>query len=187
MLKNKFIGKLVLLFLLLSNCFKLHNSFAHEGHDHFQDTDPVTIERSTYTHFKSTLSIYQETYFCLIKGKLHIVPVLAQSLLDTAGKGIQTESKESGRHLMQHIHQGAQRLRQAEKLQETQEAFASISEAFVHFFKSWPNQLKRNEVKLYQCKEHVHYWLQPQDLLPVCPYSSDKLSNCSVVSEVVDK
>ena len=186
MLKNKFIVNLILFFLLFTFC-KSNNGFAHEGHDHFQDTDPVTIERSTYTHFKSILSIYQKTYLSMIKGKLHIVPVLANILLDTAEKGIQTESKKSGRYLMQHIQQGAQRLRQAEELQETLEAFASISEAFLSFFKSWPNQLKSNEVKLYQCKEHVHYWLQPQDLLPVCPYSSDKLSNCSDVSEVVDK
>ncbi len=186
MLKSKFIVNLIFFFLLFT-CCKSNNSFAHEGHDHFQDTSPVTIERSTYTHFQSILSIYQKTYLSIIKGKLHIVPVLANILLDTAEKGIQTESKESGRHLMQHIQQGAQRLRQAEKLPEMQEALASISEAFLPFFQSWPNQLKRNEVKFYQCKEHDRYWLQHQDLLPVCPYSSDKLYNCSDISEVVDK
>ena len=66
MLKSKFIGNLVLFFLLL-NCGKLHNSFAHEGHNHIQDSDPVTIERSTYTHFRAILSIYQETYLSLTK------------------------------------------------------------------------------------------------------------------------
>ena len=169
--------------LLLMHFCDLRSTVAHEGHDHSHETTPVTIERSTYKHFQSILSIYQETYLNLIKGQLSSIPVLAQILLDTADKGIHSESKGPGRHLMQHIHQGAQRLRLAQGLQETQEGFASISEAVIPFFKSWPNQLKSNKLKIYQCREHDKYWLQSQGTLPACPYASDKFSNCSDIRE----
>lgn len=59
--------------------------------------------------------------------------------------------------------------------------------AIIPFFKSWPNQLNRNEIKLYQCKEHGHYWLQPQDISPACPYTLDKSLNCSDIEEVINK
>ncbi|ODS31057.1 MAG: hypothetical protein SCARUB_03825 [Candidatus Scalindua rubra] len=177
----------IVLFFLFFNYGQTRNSFAHEGHDHSHDTAPVTIERSTYTHFQSILSIYQETYLNLIKGQLSSISVLAQILLDTAGKGIQTETRESGRHMMQHIYDGAQKLRQAEGLQETQKAFASISEAILPFFKSWPNQLNSNNIKLFQCKEHENYWLQPQNLSPICPYTLDKLLNCTEIIEVIEE
>lgn len=186
MLISKNLMQIVILSLLIYFCDP-YSTVAHEGHDHSHDTKPVTIERSTYTHFKTILSIYHEVYDNLIKGQLDSITVLAQVLLNTAGKGIETESRESGRYMMQHIHQGAQRLGQAEGLQEAQEAFASISDAVLPFFKSWPNQLKINKIKLYQCKEYENYWLQPQKLSPVCPYASTKPSNCTYDEEGVSK
>ncbi|MDR4498021.1 MAG: hypothetical protein MRK02_08915 [Candidatus Scalindua sp.] len=182
MFSSKCLMQFGILLLLMHFC-DLHSTVAHEGHDHSHDTAPVTIERATYKHFQSILSIYQETYLTLIKGESDSIPVLAQILLDTAGKSIETESKESGRHMMQHIYQGALRLRQAEDFQEIQEAFATISEAVLPFFNSWPNQLKSNKIKLYECREHEKYWLQPQDILPACPYASDKMYNCSDIRE----
>ncbi len=186
MLRSKYLMHIVILLLIIF-FYDSHKTIAHEGHDHSHDAAPVTIERSTYKHFKSILSIYLELYDNLTKRQLSHIPVSAQILLDTAGKGIQAESKGSGRHLMQHIHHGAVKLRQAEGLQEMQEAFASISEAVLPFFKSWPNQLKSNKVKLYQCKGHENYWLQYQDLLPACPYTLDKSSNCSEINEVINE
>jgi hypothetical protein len=186
MLRSKYIRKTVIFFLFFY-CCELYNSFAHEGHDHSYDTTPVTIERSTYIHFKSILSVYHEIYVNLTEGQSSSVPVLAQILLDTASRGIQTESKGAGRHMMDHILQGTRRLRKAEGLQEMQEAFAIISDAIIPFFRSWPNQLNRNEIKLYQCKEHGHYWLQSQDTSPACPYTLDKSLNCSDIEEVINK
>lgn len=185
MLRSKYLMQIVL--LLLFHFCGLRNMIAHEGHDHSHEAAPVIIERTTFTHLKSILSIYHEVYDNLTKKQLNHVPVLAQILLDTAGKGIETEPKESGRHMMQHIYQGAQKLRQAEGLQETQEAFASISDAVLPFFKSWPNQLKSNKIKLYQCKEHEKYWLQPQELSSVCPYALTRPSNCTYNQEKVSK
>ena len=174
----------IVIFISLFYCCELHNDIlAHEGHDHSHNTEQVTIGRSTYTHFKSILSVYHEVYDNLASGHINHVHVLAQILLDAAGKGIQTESQDSGCHMMQHIHLGAQRLRQAEGLQAAQEAFASISEALSPFLKSWPSQLNNNKIKLYQCRKHGHYWLQPQGALPVCPYAYNEATTCSIIVE----
>ena len=83
---------------------------------------------------------------------------------------------------MQHILQGAEELKNAKSLPEAQCAFASISNALCPFFNAWPNQLKRNELKLYRCKKDVHSWLQPQKLSPVCPYTTT--GTCSDIEEV---
>jgi hypothetical protein len=184
MLRSKYLMQIVML-LLFFHFYNLRDSFAHEGHDHSHDTVPVTIERSTYTHFKSVLSVYREIYGNLIKGELNNISVLAQRLLDTASKGVKTEHEGSGRHMMEHIIQGAESLKLAEDLREVQESFASISEDIFPFFRSWPNQLKSNKIKLYQCKEHGHYWLQPQDSSPVCPYASTKITRCQNIEEVI--
>lgn len=186
MLKSKYICQIVIFFLLF-HCCELHNSFAHEGHDHSHDTTQVTIERSTYTHFKSVLSVYREIYGNLIKEELNSISVLAQRLLDAASKGVETEPEGSGHHMMQHILQGAEKLKQAKDLREAQTAFITINDAIIPFFKSWPNQLKSNKLKLYQCKSHGYYWLQPQDLSSTCPYTSIKFSNCKNIEEVISE
>jgi hypothetical protein len=73
---------------------------------------------------------------------------------------------------MQHILlQWAEELKNAKGLPEAQYAFELISDVFCPFFKAWPNQLKRNEMKLYRCKKDVYCWLQQQNLSPSCPYA----------------
>jgi hypothetical protein len=187
MLRSKYLRKFIILLLFFHFC-NLRDVFAHAGHDHSHDTTPVTIERSTYAHFKLILEVYHEIYGNLIKEELNSISVLARRLLDAASKGAQTEQPEgSGRHMMEHIIQGAESLRKAEGIREAKSAFASISNAIIPFFRSWPNQLNRNEIKLYRCKEHGHYWLQPQDISPVCPYTLDKSLNCSDIEEVINK
>jgi len=187
MLRCKYINKIVLFFLLF-NCCETYKSFAHEGHDHLHDTRAATIERSTYTYFKSILSTYHEVYDNLIKKEVSHLPVLALILLDSADKGILTESKGSGYHMMHHILEGAQKLSLAEGLQEAQEAFASISDAVLPFFRSWPNQLNINRLKIFECKEHGLYWLQPHDHSPACPYAFNETVKCSyIVEEMANK
>jgi len=186
MLRSKYLRRFIILLLLFHFC-NLRDVFAHAGQDHSHDTAQITVERSTYTHFKSILASYREIYGNLINGKLNDISVLAQRLLDAASKGVQTEPEGSGRHMMEHIIQGAESLKKAEGLRKAQKAFASISDDIIPFFKSWPNQLNRNEIKLYQCKEHGHYWLQPQDISPACPYTLDRSLNCSDIEEVINK
>lgn len=186
MLRRKYLRGFIILLLLFHFC-KHRNIFAHAGNDHSHETTPITIERQTYTHLKLILSAYLDVYNNLIKRELDSIAALAQSLLDAASKGVQTESEGSGRHMMDHILKGGQELRQAEDLQEIQEAFAIISDAMIPFFKSWPNQLKINKIKLYQCKEHARYWLQPQDFPPTCPYTSTKSTKCFDIGEVISK
>jgi hypothetical protein len=185
-LRSKYLMQIVILLSFFHFC-NLRDVFAHAGHDHSHDTAQITIERSTYAHFKSVLDVYREIYGNLIDGELNDISVLAQRLLDAASKGVQTEPEGSGHHMMDHILKGGQKLGQAEDLQEMQEAFAIISDALLPFFKSWPNQLKHNKIKLYQCKEHGHCLLQPQDISPVCPYALDKSLNCSDIEEVINK
>lgn len=187
MLRSKYLRKFIILLLFFHFC-NLRDVFAHAGQDHSHDTTPVTIERSTYAHFKLILEVYHEIYGNLIKEELNSISVLARRLLDAASKGVQTESEGSGRHMMEHIIQGAESLRKAEGIREAKNAFASISDDIIPFFKSWPNQLNRNEIKLYQCKEHGHYWLQPQNLSPVCPYAYDETTRCSnIIEETTNK
>nr|MBC8555200.1 hypothetical protein [Candidatus Brocadiales bacterium] len=109
---------------------------------------------------------------------------LANRLLDVAGKGVQAEPEGSGRHMMKHVLQGAESLKQAKDLREIQEAFISINDAIIPFFKSWPNQLKHNRIKLYQCEEDGRCWLQPQDFPATCPYNSAKFPNRSDIEEM---
>lgn len=181
-MKNNVICKIIIL-LSMFYCGELQNTvLAHEGHAHSHDTKQVTIGRQTYTYFKTIISVYHEVYDSVSGEQLSPIPLLAQKLIDAAGKGIETESKNPGRNMMKSVLNGAQRLKQADGLQEAQEAFASISDAIMPFFKSWPNQLKQNKMKLYQCKAHGHYWLQPAEGLPVCPYVYNKTTKCSIIA-----
>ncbi len=165
---------------MLYCCGLYSAALAHEGHN-THDTEKVTIGRPTYVHFKSILSTYHEVYDSLSDGQLKHIPTLARILIDTAGKGIDTEPKGTGRHMMKSILEGAQGLKQAKTLREAQEAFALISEAISPFLKFWPGQLKSNETKLYQCRNHGHHWLQPQAASPACPYAYNETTECSVL------
>jgi len=86
--------------------------------------------------------------------------------------------------MMQHVLAGAGDLNKAKSVQEAQKAFASMSDALLPFFKSWPIQLKRNELKMCQCKNNGHRWLQPQNCSSACPYSADEAKICSDIEEV---
>jgi len=178
MLRSKYLRRFIILLLFFHFC-NVRDVYAHAGHEHSHDTTQVTIERSTYAHFKSVLAVYREIYGNLIKGELNDISVLAQRLLDDANKGVQTESEGPGRRMMKYALQGAESLKQAKDMKGMREAYISINDAIIPFFKSWPNQLKHNKIKLYQCKEHERCWLQPQDIPPTCPYNVVKISTCS--------
>jgi len=176
MLRNScFVKSAVLLLCFLSGT---NIVFAHEGHH-----DPiVSIERSTFVHLQSILSAYKEVYGHLVKKETVGITDFAQKMMDAASQGARTEPDGSGRHMMQHILQGAEELKNADSLHEVCEAFTSISNALFPFFKSWPNQLKHNELKLYWCKKDGYYWFQPQNLSPSCPYAIT--GACSDIEEV---
>lgn len=163
-------------------CCKSHGTFGHENHDHVHNV--VSIDRSTIVHLQSVLLAYQGIYSQLVKGRLNGIDVFARRMADAALRGTRTEpNKSSGRHMMLHILQGAAILKKSENLQEAQDAFFLISEAIVPFFKSWPNQLKQFELKLYRCKDSGYHWLQPKGLPPVYPYTLD----CRDIEGVVSK
>ncbi|MDR4503740.1 MAG: hypothetical protein MRK01_02980 [Candidatus Scalindua sp.] len=182
MKKNNFTYKMAICFSLFCCCELNNTVLAHEGHDHPHNTEQITIGRSTYTHFKSILSVYHEVFDDVSSGQLNHVPVSAQMLINTAKKGIETESRNPGLHMMQCILEGAQKLQRAECLQDAQNAFALISDAISPFLQSWPNLLKNNKINLFECKAHGHYWLQPHDASPVCPYAYGVTTKCSIVT-----
>jgi hypothetical protein len=159
-----------MLFFLFSYCCYAQDISAHEGHGHSHDTI-ITIGKNTFAHLQSILLTYQVVYSHLVKKELSEITDLAKQLEDSAQQGIRTESKGAGHHMIQHILEGAGNLKKAKSLQESQEAFASISNALFPFFESWPNQLKRNGLKICHCKKG-HRWLQPKSDPTVCPYSS---------------
>ncbi len=185
MLRSKYLRRFIILLLFFHFC-NVRNVFAHAGHDHSRDTTQITIERSTYAHLKSVLDVYREIYSNLINRELNDISVLAQRLLNAASKGVQTEPEGPGRYMMKHLLQGAESLKQAKDLRKIQEAFISINDAIIPFFKSWPNQLKHNKIKLYQCKEHGHCWLQPQDIPPTCPFSHTAHSHAATQARLCD-
>ncbi len=181
--RRSLVNKIVICFLLFCCCELNTVIHAHEGDDHTHSTEKITIGRSTYTYLKSILSVYEEVYENICGRELNHVPELAQILIDSATKGVETETKNPGRHMMQSILEGAKRLKGAEGSRDVQVGFASISDAISPLFKSWPNLLKSNKIKLFQCKVHRHYWLQPQDASPVCPYALRVSSQCTIITD----
>ena len=177
MFKNNYLKKCVV-FLLIIYSYSTYTVSAHEGHSHEAE---ITIGKKTITHLQSILSTYQEVYHHLVKKDLNGIADLAQKLSDAARQAAQTEPDGAGRHMMQHVLAGAEDLKKAKSVQDAQKAFASTSDALLPFFKSWPNQLKRNELKMCRCKEG-HCWLQPQNLSPTCPCAITE--NCSDIEEV---
>ncbi len=182
MLKSSYFRNIGLILLFSSFSFTFTLS-AHEGYDHDQDT-VVTIEKKTYIHFQSVLLAYQYIYSYMVNGGSNEISGLAQNLIDAASKGIQTEPDGSGKRMMQHILEGAESLKIAKNVSESQEAFTSISNALFSFFKSWPNQLIRNRLKVCRCKSG-HQWLQPGNSPTACPYSLNKSSLCLTIEETI--
>lgn len=168
--------------LLFCCCFVYgHTVSAHEGHSH---EAVITIGKKTVVHLQSILSAYQDVHTHLVKKDLNGISDIAQKLSDAARQAIQSESNGAGRHMMEHVLAGAEDLKKAKSVQEAQKAFASISDALLPFFKSWPNQLKRNELKMCQCKHDGHCWLQPQNCASACPHSADQGKLCTEIEEV---
>ncbi len=180
MIKNNRLKKCMIFLLIFPAC-SIPAASAHEGHSH---EAVITIGKKTVVHLQSILSTYQEVYHHLVKKDLNGITGLARKLSDAARQAAQTELDGSGSHMMEHVLAGAESLRKAKSTKESQEAFASISDALLPFFRSWPNQLKRNELKMCQCKNDGHCWLQPQNCASACPYSADQAKMCSNIEEI---
>ena len=182
MLKNHYLRNVVFFLLFLPFNFPVSVS-AHEGHDHNNETI-ITIAKRTYIHFQSVLMGYQYIYSYMVKGGANEISSLAQDVIDSATLGIQTEPDGPGQHMMRHILEGAESLKNAKNVSERQEAFASISDALFPFFKLWPNQLMRSRLKICRCKSG-HQWLQTDNCPTACPYSLNKSSNCLTIEETI--
>ncbi|MDN3515293.1 MAG: hypothetical protein NG747_12955 [Candidatus Brocadia sp.] len=170
---------------LICYCLFIHHHTvsAHEGHDHSHEAI-ITIGKKTFVHLQSVLSAYLDVYHQLVvKKEMDGISDLAQKLSDAAWQGIRTEPVGPGRHMMQHIQEGAEWLSKANNTDEAQGAFLSITHALIPFFKTWPNQLQRNELKMYRC-EGGHSWLQQKNTSPVCPCASNGSPVCLDVEEV---
>lgn len=182
MLENNYFKKCGITILFIC-CFFIydHTISAHEGHSH---EAVITIGKKTVVHLQSILSTYQEMYTHLVKKDLNGIFGLAQKLSDAASQAAKTETDGAGRHMMQRVLAGAEDMKKAKSVQDAQKSFASISDGLLPFFKSWPNQLKRNELKMCQCKSEGYCWLQPQNSTSACPYSTDQTKMCSDIEEV---
>ncbi|HHT9122476.1 MAG TPA: hypothetical protein ACFYEF_06365 [Candidatus Wunengus sp. YC63] len=180
MFKNTCLKKYVVFLLIIYGC-STYTVSAHEGHSH---EAVITIGKKTVVHFQLILSTYQKVYSHLVKRDLNGITDLAQKLSDAARQAAQTEPDGTGRHMMQRALAGAEGLEKAKSVQEAQKAFASVSDALLPFFKSWPNQLKRNQLKMCQCKNDGHCWLQPQNCSSACPYSEDQAKMCSDIEDI---
>jgi len=182
MFKNNRLVKCIVISLIFYTYFTPVVS-AHEGHDHSHEAI-ITIGKKTFVHLQKILSTYQEVYAHLVKKDMNGIADLAHKLSDAARQAVQTEPNGAGRHMMEHVQAGAESLKKARNIQETQEALLSISDSLIPFFKAWPNQLKRNELKLCYCRKDEHAWLQPLNCSVACPYNSDTSSNCTDIEEI---
>jgi len=160
--------------------------FAHEGHDHWNNT-PITIKKSTVAHLQSILDSYNSLYKKLIEKDIQDIPLLAQNIMDAAQQGVQTEKKGEGRYMMEHIYLHAMSLKKVEIPDNVKESFKLISSELFPFFVAWPMQLKQNGLCLYYCKDDCGYWFQTEGSDPVCPYSSGKLPSCSNIENAGNK
>lgn len=181
MFENRYFKKCMVT-LLFCCCFVYgHTAFAHEGHSH---ETAITIGKKTVVHLQSILSAYQEVYYHLVKKDVSGIAGLAKKLSDAARQAIRTEPNGAGRHMMEHVLAGAEDLEKIKNIQDAQKAFASISDALLPFFKSWPNQLKRNELKMCQCEHAGHCWLQPLNHSDACPHCADQAKTYSDIEEI---
>jgi hypothetical protein len=178
--KNNYFRKCVL--FLLSSYFCVSGVVrAQEGQNHARDT-VITIEKMTYIHFQAALLAYQYIYSYMVKGGGGEAAEVAQSLIDAAKQGLGTEPEGSGKDMLQNILEGGEKLKTAKGKNAQQEAFAAISNTFISYFGSWPSQLIRNRLKVCRCK-NGHQWLQPESSPTICPYATNKSSDCLVIVE----
>ncbi|MGQ3685834.1 MAG: hypothetical protein ACUBOA_12645 [Candidatus Loosdrechtia sp.] len=182
MVKNKYVKKCLIIFFIIY-CYQVQNVFAHKGHDHSHDVI-ITIGKKTFAHLQSVLSAYQGIYEHFIRKETEGIADLARKMSDAAQQGVLSEPEGPGRHMMEHVFEGAEELLKAGDIQEKQKAFATVSAALFPFFESWPNQLKRNGLILCQCG-NGYYWLQSRNSPAVCPYSFTETSACSDIKEIV--
>jgi len=170
-----------MVFLLIFHACSLPSTSAHEGHSH---EAVITIGKKTVVHLQKILSTYQEVCAHMVKKEMDGIEDLAHKLTDAARQAAQTEPEGAGRHMMDHVQAGAEGLKKARNIQEAQGALLAISNSLIPFFKAWPNQLKRNELKLCYCRKDKHSWLQPLNCSVVCPYNSDATFNCTDIEEI---
>lgn len=180
MLKSNYFKKYVLLFLSYYFCFTDIIS-AQEGQNHFRDT-MITLDKKTYVHFQAALLSYQYIYSYLVKSGGDGVADVVQNLIDAAKQGIETESEGTGEDMMQNILEVGEKLKNAKGRNAQHEAFFAISDAFISYFGSWPNQLIRNRLKICRCK-NGHQWLQPESSPTACPYATNKFLDCLIIVE----
>src|SRR3990167_8569305 len=109
MFKNTYLKKCVVFLLIIYSCSPYTVS-AHEGHSH---ETVITIGKKTIVHLQSILSTYQEIYNHLIKKDLNGITGLARKLSDAARQAVQTEPDGAGRHMMQHVLEGAEDMEKA--------------------------------------------------------------------------
>lgn len=167
--------------LLIFHARSLPVVSAHEGHSH---EAIITIGKKTFAHLQKILPAYQEVYAHIVKKDMDGIAGLASKLSDAARQAAQTEPEGAGRHMMEHVQAGAENLKKAKNIEEAQGALLAISNSLIPFFKAWPNQLKRNELKLCYCRKDGHSWLQPLNCSVACPYNSDATSNCTDIEEI---
>lgn len=180
MFKSNSLKKCVLSFIVL-HCCSLQMTYAHEGHGHSHES-VITIGKKTYIHLQSVLLAYQYIYGYVVKGETEGIAGPAQNIINAAAQGIETEPEGAGQHMMEHILEAAQNLKEAASVQQLQKAFTALDDALFPFFNSWPNQLIRNRLKICQCK-NGHRWIQPGNTVTTCPYSQNKSSDCLIIVE----
>lgn len=178
--KSNYFRKCVLFFLSSFFCFPGFLS-AQEGQDHFR-VPAVTIEKKTYIHFRAALLSYQYIYSYLVKGGGDGLTGVAQNLIDAARQGMETEPEGSGKDLMQNILEGGEKLKKAKGIREQRDAFSAVSDTFISYFGSRPDQLIRNRLKVCRCKSG-HQWLQLESSSTACPYATNKFSDCLIIVE----
>lgn len=180
MTKSNYFRRCILFFLSLFFCFPGFLP-AQEGQDHLR-VPKVTFEKKTYIHFRAALLSYQYIYSYLVNGGGNGLAGIAQNFIDAARQGMETEPKGSGKDMMQNILEGGEKLKKANNIREQRDAFSAISDTFISYFGSQPDQLIRNRLKVCRCKSG-HQWLQPESSTTACPYATNKFSDCLIIVE----
>lgn len=180
MAKSNYFRKCVLFFLSTLFCSPGFFS-ALEGQDHV-GVPAVTLEKRTFIHFRATVLSYQYIYSYLVSGGGDGLAGAAQNFIDAARQGMETEPEGPGRGMMQNILEGGEKLKKAKGIREQRDAFSAISDTFISYFGSNPDQLIRNRLKVCRCKSG-HQWLQPESSSTACPYATNKFSDCLIIVE----
>ena len=178
--KRKYLWKRCLFVLLVCFC-PGGVGFAQKGHPMPPDT-AVSLGKRTYIHFQAALLAYQYLYGYVVKGGGDGIGDVAQNLIDAARQGIQTEAESAGQNMFRRIIEAGEKVKKAKSIQDQRAAFSTISDVFISYFGSWPNQLIRNRLKVYRCKGG-HQWLQPENSPAACPYSARNSADCLSIIE----